>query len=136
MDDPQPSNLALQAEKQEPTKSKKSKKKAEIEEKDHDDEDDLSEDLALLMKKMRTFKTKFASKFKGKCFNYGSKDHFVQDCPKPKKEAFKSQDSSDDDEEEDPKAKHKKKYFNKDKSKGKEIKKKFSRKALVGEWTK
>ncbi|GJN03470.1 hypothetical protein PR202_ga20921 [Eleusine coracana subsp. coracana] len=53
LDDSQPSNLALQAEKQEPIKSKKSKKKAVIEEED-DDEDDLSEDLTLLMKKMRT----------------------------------------------------------------------------------
>ncbi|GJN37033.1 hypothetical protein PR202_gb25952 [Eleusine coracana subsp. coracana] len=107
-----------------------------IEDDDDEEEDDLSEDLALLMKKMRTLKNKFASKSKGKCFNYGSKNHFVRDCPKPK--TFKSQDSSD--EEEDPKAKQKKKRnFNKDKSKGKgkvqDYKKKLSRKILVGEWT-
>ncbi|GJN31844.1 hypothetical protein PR202_gb20293 [Eleusine coracana subsp. coracana] len=61
----------------------------------------------------------------------------AQLCPKPKKEAFKSQYSS---EEEDPKAKQKKKrHFNKDNNKGKgktqDYKKKFSRKVLVGEWT-
>ncbi|GJN24684.1 hypothetical protein PR202_gb12439 [Eleusine coracana subsp. coracana] len=131
LDDPQPSNLALQAEKQEPIKRKKNKKKVVVDE-DDDDEDDLSGDLALLMRKMKTFNNKFISKSKGKCFNYGLKNHFVQDCPKPKKEAFKAQESSDK-EEEDPKAKHqKKRYFNKDKGKGKEEKKKFSRKALVG----
>ena len=137
MDDPQPSNLALPADKQESSKSKKNKKKVIIEE--DDDEGDLTEDLALLMNKMKTFKNKFSSNSRGKCFNCGSKNHFVRQCPKPKKEAFKSQDSSEE-EEEDPKAKHKKKrYFNKEKSKGKgkaqDYKKKLSRKALVGEWT-
>ncbi|GJM95775.1 hypothetical protein PR202_ga12553 [Eleusine coracana subsp. coracana] len=73
LDDPQPSNLALRAEKQESMKSKKGKKKVVIEEED-DDDDDLTEDLALLMKKMKTFKNKFCSKSKGKCFNCGSKN--------------------------------------------------------------
>ncbi|GJM99751.1 hypothetical protein PR202_ga16880 [Eleusine coracana subsp. coracana] len=49
LDDPQPSNLALQAEKQDPIKSKN---KAVIEDNKDDDEDDLSEDMALLMKKI------------------------------------------------------------------------------------
>ncbi|KAK3136430.1 hypothetical protein QOZ80_5BG0434240 [Eleusine coracana subsp. coracana] len=101
LDDPQPSNLARAADKQESSKSKKNNKKVIIED---DDEGDFTEDLALLMKKMKNFKNKFASKSR------------------------------------DPKAKHKKKrHFNKEKSKGKgkaqDYKKKFSHKALVGEWT-
>ncbi|KAK2630891.1 hypothetical protein QOZ80_UnG0721400 [Eleusine coracana subsp. coracana] len=141
LDDPQPSNLALSADKQESNKSKKNKKKVIIQDddKEDDDEGDLTEDLALLMKKMKNFKNKFVSKSRGKCFICGSKNDFDRECPKPKREAFKSQDSSEE-EQEDPKAKHKKKrFFNKDKSKGKgkaqDYKKKFSRKALVGEWT-
>ncbi|KAK2630863.1 hypothetical protein QOZ80_UnG0724110 [Eleusine coracana subsp. coracana] len=108
LDDPQPSNLALPADKQESSKSKKNKKKVIIEDDDEEDDDegDLIEDLTLLMKKMKNFKNKFASKSR--------------------------------EEEEDPKAKHKKKRFL-DKSKGKDkaqgYKKKFSCKALVGEWT-
>ncbi|GJN29324.1 hypothetical protein PR202_gb17542 [Eleusine coracana subsp. coracana] len=121
MDDPQPSNLALQADKQESSKSKKSKKKVNTDEEDEDDDEcDLKEDLALLTKKMKMFKNKFASKSQGKCYNYGSKNHFVRESPNPKKEAFKSQDSSEEEEQEDPKAKQKKKrFFNKDKSKAK-----------------
>ncbi|GJN36800.1 hypothetical protein PR202_gb25696 [Eleusine coracana subsp. coracana] len=91
--------------------TKKNKKKVIIEDDDEEDDDE----------------------------EYDDEEDDDEECPKPKKEAFKSQDSSEE-EEEDPKAKHKKKrYFNKDKSKGKgkaqDNNKKFSRKTLVGEWT-
>ena len=71
LDDPQPSNLALPADKQESSKSKKNKKKVIIEDDDEEDDDegDLTDDLALLMRKMKNFKNKFSSKSRGKCFN-------------------------------------------------------------------